>query len=156
MMDNKYREFIFLLIFMSTTALINAQHLINTTNQITEVIGETSGGSTSLDHITMFALKFNIEEINCGYGFSGQTELLFIIAQQADLIYFETYYDTTKTQINTQGYYRLIFIDTEIGYCWKQDLIWNTFNPNGYLIKKQYYNAGMLTETPKMPQPNAH
>ena len=134
----------FNLIYFLISTEINAQDLINTTNVITIDSGVTSGGSSVFSHISKYGILSTGEEFGCGLETLSNSPLLYTISQQADLVYFELYYDSLHTNIKEQGYYRLIYISNEIGYCWKGDLVWNHYDINGILNKKEFYNKGEI------------
>ncbi|MBK7110396.1 MAG: hypothetical protein WAU21_00850 [Chitinophagales bacterium] len=132
---------------------MNAQDLIVNTNILKEDVGSTGGGSGVFNHLNKIGLTSSFEEFICSPNL-GERNLIYTISQQSDLVYFESYYDSTHVEIFQQGYYRLCYINWEYGYCWEKDLVWNSFDRNGSLIKKEYFEKGKTVDTPKMPQPN--
>ncbi len=132
---------------------IFGQDLIRMEHQIQVDSGITNGGSTALGHLDKIGINDKLEEYACDCSHNAGNKLIFTVSQQSDLVYYETYYDSSYTQIKEQGYYRLIYRDNEYGYCWTKDLIWNYYDTNGLLTKKLYFNKNEIKSTPRMPQP---
>ena len=116
-------------------------------------IGVISVGSTVMQHLYKYGTNYSLEEFDCGINVDWNTNRAFTVNQQADLVYFETYFDSTHTSLKVQGYYRLVFKNPEYGYCWMKDLVWNTFDDTGKLLKKEFYSKGVIQKASAMPQP---
>lgn len=148
---NKLNFFI-ILVFFSCVA--NCQSLIEDGSVGLIKDGYVNPGSTALSHIRKSGITKDLITYDCHPEYFNQKNNVYTVNQQSDLLYYEAYSDSTKLNITTQGYYRLIFLDDDFGYCWVKDLVWNYFNLKGYLIKKEYYNNGKLIPSPAMPQPS--
>lgn len=147
----KYLTLLLLLFFCSINQT-NAQDICK--SRITsEQPGFALSLSTTPEHFIKIGITLGLVEFMCYPYFDSPSTLAYTVNQQADLMYFEEYFDTTHVNINYQGYYRLTYIDSETGYCWVKDLVWNFYDINGVLQKKEYYNKGELIENPAMPQP---
>lgn len=142
-------KILILSLFFFTPYITYTQDLINKGSDITTDSSITSGGSTVKSHIEKYGILPNGDEFSCGVNF-GETNQIYTISQQSDLIYYVSYFDTSYLKIKTQGYYRLVYINTQVGYCWKKDLVWNVFDINGYLYSINYYNKGELINTPEL------
>jgi hypothetical protein len=143
--------FVFILCLMQLIAL--SQNLFKTGAVGIIDTGFVNPGSTVFSHIHKAGTTKDLVMYDCQPDYLNPRNNIYTVNQQSDLLYFEEYFDSTRKDILTQGYFRLAFIDTDLGYCWVKDLIWNYFDSTGYLIKKEYYNYGKLMETPAMPQP---
>lgn len=130
------------ILFLWSGSKVFCQDLIRTENLIAADSGITSGGSSVFSHIRTFGMRPNGDEFDCGLTIFPSFHQLYVISQQVDLIYFESYFDSTYVNIYEQGYYRKTYVDNVTGYCWKKDLIWNTFDQTGKLVATDYYNCG--------------
>jgi hypothetical protein len=115
--------------------------------------GFAVSSSTTPDHFMKKGILLNLSEYQCAPIYFIPNNLVYTVNQQSDLIYFEEYYDSTHIVLKTQGYYRLTYIDSETGYCWLKDLVWNYYDNKGVLQKKEFYNRDKIVESPAMPQP---
>jgi hypothetical protein len=105
--------------------------------------GVTNSVSTINGHLKKIGTNYDLSEFSCSIDVNSNKINLYIISQQSDLIYFEQFYDSTKKVVEIQGYYRLIYIDSETGYCWEKDLIWNYFDKSSLFITRKYYLKGV-------------
>ncbi|MFZ1634303.1 MAG: hypothetical protein WAT43_10555 [Chitinophagales bacterium] len=137
------------LIFLNSS---QAQDLINKNLSAEADSNMTSSGSTVFSHVKKAGMYPNGEEYSCGLEFSNSPYLIYTISQQSDLIYFEAYYDTSYINIKEQGYFRLNYINSLVGYCWQKDLVWNSFDESGNINKKEYYSKGILINIPLFSQ----
>jgi hypothetical protein len=136
-----YVKVLFILFFLSFIERANGQDRISN-NVLVEKLGYTNPASSVIEHIKKSGTDYNLFEFDCSLDYKNIKSKYYIVSQQSDLIYFEKYYDSTKRKIELQGYYRLNYQSSEIGYCWKKDLVWNYFNENGVIVERKYYIKG--------------
>lgn len=132
---------------------LEAQDLIRLNNTIAIDSGITNGSSTAISHINKVGMNYNLEEFNCGLLYLSGYYQIFTVSQQSDLIYYEAYFDSTYTSLKIQGYFRLFYINSEIGYCWNKDLIWNEFDIEGKLTSINYFEKGIIKPSPYVYAP---
>jgi len=144
----KYHKIINVFLFICLFNKINGQDLCKKKDKILEdKEGFVSIGSTVFDGFEKKGIKFNLTEFSCRINYDDPLNLIYTIRQQSDIIYFEAYYDTLHVKIKEQGYYRLSYLNNEIGYCWVKDLVWNFYDKSGSLLKKEYYDRDSLIKS---------
>jgi len=111
-------------------------------NLIEEKKGFTSPASSVIEHLRKYGTSYDLLEFDCSLDYKNVKKRYYVVSQQSDLIYFEQYFDSTMKKIEFQGYYRLNYESSEIGYCWVKDLVWNFYNEFGILTMRKYYNKG--------------
>lgn len=139
----KINKFYTLMFCFLNPYIIYSQDLIYKGANITEDSSVTSAGSTVKSHIEKFGILPNGDEFSCGLNYS-EPNRIYTVNQQTDLVYYESYSDTSYLKIKSQGYYRLVYVNGQIGYCWKKDLIWNVFDDTGKLSSIYFYNKGEI------------
>lgn len=147
------KSIILIIVFLQSALLVQGQDLCKKMKILESKKGYVSNGSSSLDHINKIGIRYDLSEFYCGLDIYNSRSYIYTVNQQSDLIYFEEYYDSTHIVLKTQGYYRLTYIDSETGYCWLKDLVWNYYDNRGVLQKKEFYNRDKIVESPAMPQP---
>ncbi len=147
------KKVILIFVLLHFSCLLIGQDLCKKKEILEPNNGIVSAGSTSVDHLSKFGIFYDLREFSCSIDNNNSLNFVFTVNQQADLIYFENYYDTTHILLKEQGYYRLKYSNAETGYCWAKDLVWNQFDKNGVLINKEFYDEGKIKESPAMPQP---
>jgi hypothetical protein len=106
--------------------------------------GFVSPGSTVYNHVTANGIGYDLSEFTGGLPYGNKAHNYYVVAQQSDLIYFEEYSDSTQTRLMGQGYYRLVYVGTEVGYVWQKDLVYNVYGLDGQLDSKAFYDKGRL------------
>ncbi len=143
----------FLAFAMLVSSQIHAQDLCKDGQYETYPKGYVNSAGTSLNHLKKVGIMHDASEFVCTPNYYSSSNKVYTINQQADLLYFESYHDSTCTTIKTQGYYRLVYVDAETGYCWEKDLVWNFFDRTGKLTKKEFYYKDTVKKAALMPQP---
>ncbi len=115
--------------------------------------GFINPSSSVIMHLTKVAVTYSGMEISSTIDYQDSAICLYTVNEQADMMYFEEYFDKTKQRIKIQGYFKLMYIDSEIGYMWVKYLVWNYYNTEGMLVKKQFYKENKKTDAIAMPQP---
>jgi hypothetical protein len=141
--------FVFTIICLLVITDSHAQYRINLSNRVEEIPNTTNGGSSVSGHIAKYGFYYDVSEFYCGLPEYAVPTKLFTVNQQADLIYSTTYHDSTMLQIATQGYFRLVYVNSEIGYCWRRDLVWTYFDTFGKIQKTIFYNKGTAITSPE-------
>jgi hypothetical protein len=138
-------DLMILLLICSINKIYSQDSISN--NILEEKLGYTSPSSTVLLHLRKYGTKYDLIEFDCSLDYNNVNRSYHVISQQSDLIYFEQYFDSTRKKIEVQGYYRLNYESSEIGYCWVKDLVWNFFNKEGILIQRKYFIKGTQKKT---------
>lgn len=115
--------------------------------------GRVNPQCSIMNYLECQSRQYDLTDVHCGLPHGEENNKIFVIRQQADLMYYELFFDSLQVHIREQGYYRFYYYDGETGYCWAKDLIWNRFDPSGRLIEKVFYNKGKIQDAPFMGEP---
>lgn len=131
---------------MLITLIGNAQDLIKE-RTLGYKEGYSNPASSVQQHLIKQGISYSLEEYACNLNYIDSSNYFFTINQQADLIYFEKY-ETSENiyQMIESGYYRLVYMNEEFGYCWLKDLVWMYFKDNR-LMEKRFYRQGEIVES---------
>ncbi|HQU40502.1 MAG: hypothetical protein H6548_06885 [Chitinophagales bacterium] len=124
----------------------NAQDLIRE-RSVEYREGYSNPSSSIQQHLIKQGITYSFEEYACNLNCADSTNFYFTVNQQADLIYFEKYETNNNSrQMIESGYYRLVYMNEEYGYCWTKDLVWMFFEDN-ILVNKKFYHQGDVMES---------
>ena len=140
-----------MLCVLLNTVQIKSQDLIKK-NTLPPLKGYVSPASTVFNFIEdKEVLNYQLEDIQINFvNYKDSLNKLFVIYHKSDLLYFEKYYTNNCQLIKEIGYYTFFYTGTEYGYGWGKDLVWLYFDIKGKITKKEFYNNGILIESPTL------
>lgn len=110
-----------------------------------EKVGYSNPSSSTSTHLRKQGTTFKLEDYACNLNYKDSTNNFYTVNHQADLVYFEKF-DTIKSEIIESGYYRLVYKDSNYGYCWEKDLVWFAFR-DGKVIQREFYSKGIKSDS---------
>lgn len=129
-----------LILSFTVISLVHSQNLIK--NRVLEQkLGYVNPSSSARMHLIKQGTTYSLEDYSCNLNISDTLMFFYTVNEQSDLIYFERKSSFDNSMLVETGYYRLVYLDDDLAYCWVKDLVWMSFSDKK-LIGRKFFVRG--------------